>query len=247
MKLSSLQIEIATADYAELAFSTAADNLIATLTNYKILELRIEFLNNLIPLVKSQPNYDFTRELEQLSTEDVVDAICGEGEGEDFTRWLPLTRSPEGLQAAFDACTSYSDSWLERESEDSDYSACPETDTPPLGQGAAEMQPSWKASCDYAPVLAAMSNVDDSFPMPLPLNSAHCDNRMIRVYYEKKFLLSENVRLSVSDPEGKILVELTQKLTDLGNDKFGIELPFSQFLELNSVATKVCLNVTPVD
>ena len=231
MKLSSLQIEIATADYAELDFTTAADYLIATLTNDEILAMRIEFIKNLAPLAKPQADRDFSAEIELLRSEDVVEAVYDASD--DFSRWLPLTRSIKGLQLAFDACTELL------------FGSKPHAVRLPAPSIV------WNCTHDFTPTLAACAgntpNEKPKRPPVMKLNSVTCDASIIRVYYAKEHVPSGKVRLTISYPSSGILIASREvQLNDLGDGTCHIEIPFSDVPELRGLGAKIKVDIVPV-
>ena len=231
MKLSSLQIEIATADYAELDFTTAADYLIATLTNDEILAMRIEFIKNLAVLAKPQANRDFSAEIELLRSEDVVTAVYDASD--DFSRWLPLTRSIKGLQLAFDACTELL------------FGSKPHAVRLPAPSIV------WNCTHDFTPTLAACAgntpNEKPKRPPVMKLNSVTCDSSIIRVYYAKEHIPSGKVRLTISYPSSGIVIASREvQLNDLGDGTCHIEIPFSDVPELRGLGAKIKVDIVPV-
>ena len=257
MKLSSLQIEIATADYAELDFTTAADYLIATLTNDEILAMRIEFIKNLAVLAKPQANRDFSAEIELLRSEDVVTAVYDASD--DFSRWLPLTRSIKGLQLAFDACTVYSDSVRDDEpfvEWETDMDLVTEQMKLLFGSKPHEVRlpaPSivWNCTHDFTPTLAACAgntpNEKPKRPPVMKLNSVTCDSSIIRVYYAKEHIPSGKVRLTISYPSSGILIASREvQLNDLGDGTWHIEIPVSDIPELKGLGSEINVDVVPV-
>lgn len=257
MKLSSLQIEIATADYAELDFTTAADYLIATLTNDEILAMRIEFIKNLAPLAKPQADRDFSAEIELLRSEDVVEAVYDAGD--DFSRWLPLTRSIRGLQLAFDACVAYSNSVQSDERFDeweTDMESVTEQMKLLFGSKPHEVRlpaPSivWNCMHDFTPTLKGCAgntpNEKPKRPPVMKLNSVTCDASIIRVYYAKEHVPAGKVRLTISYPSSGILIASREvQLNDLGDGTCHIEIPFSDVPELRGLGAKIQVDIVPV-
>lgn len=257
MKLSSLQIEIATADYAELDFTTAADYLIATLTNDEILAMRIEFIKNLAVLAKPQANRDFSAEIELLRSEDVVTAVYDASD--DFSRWLPLTRSIKGLQLAFDACTVYSDSVRDDEpfvEWETDMELVTEQMKLSFGSKPHPVRlpaPSIVLTCthDFTPTLAGCAgntiNEKPKRPPVMKLNSVTCDSSTIRVYYAKEHIPSGKVRLTISYQSSGILIASREvQLNDLGDGTRHIEIPTRDIPEMKELGSKINVEVVPL-
>jgi len=257
MKLSSLQIEIATADYAELDFTTAADYLIATLTNDEILAMRIEFIKNLAVLAKPQADRDFSAEIELLRSEDVVTAVYDASD--DFSRWLPLTRSIKGLQLAFDACVAYSNSVQSDERFDeweTDMELVTEQMKLLFGSKPHPVRlptPSivWNCTHDFTPTLAGCAgntpNEKPKRPPVMKLNSVTCDASTIRVYYAKEHVPSGKVRLTISYQSSGILIASREvQLNNLGDGTWHIEIPVSDIPELKELGSEINVDVVPV-
>jgi len=257
MKLSTLQIEIATADYAELDFTTAADYLIATLTNDEILAMRIEFIKNLAVLAKPQADRDFSAEIDLLRSEDVVEAVYDASD--DFSRWLPLTRSIKGLQLAFDACVAYSNSVQSDERFDeweTDMEVVTEQMKLLFGSKPHPVRlpaPSivWTCMHDFTPTLKGCAgnttNEKPKRPPVMKLNSVTCDASIIRVYYAKEHVPSGKVRLTISYQSSGILIGSREvQLNDLGDGTWHIEIPFSDIPELKGLGSGINVDVVPV-